>query len=113
RDIDAAVVLRETGHLAFAQDGNAQLVEPAGQDALEVALQQRQPIVAAGGEVADVHRDPGERLHLYRLPLGEETIDDTALVQHLDGAGVQTSGARARSEEHTSELQSRENLVCR
>ena len=95
RDIDATVVLRETGHLAFAQDGNAQLVEPAGQDALEVALQQRQPIVVAGREVADVHRDPSERLHLHRLPLGEEAIDDTALVQHLDGAGVQTSGARA------------------
>src|SRR5436309_11267918 len=27
--------------------------------------------------------------------------------------GVSGSGARARSEEHTSELQSRENLVCR
>ncbi len=81
--------MRETGHLAFAQDGNAQLVEPAGQDALEVALQQRHPIVVAGGEVADVHRDPSERLHLHRLPLCEEAIDDTALVQHLDGAGVQ------------------------
>src|SRR5204862_5546864 len=40
-------------------------------------------------------RDPSERLHLHRLALGEEPIDDTALVQHLDGAGVQTSGARA------------------
>src|SRR5690606_39729530 len=28
-------------------------------------------------------------------------------------AGGETSGAVARSEEHTSELQSRENLVCR
>src|SRR6266700_462546 len=63
--------------------------------ALRTALQQRHPIVVAGGEVADVHRDPSERLHLHRLPLGEEAIDDTALVQHLDGAGVQTSGARA------------------
>src|ERR1700716_124374 len=95
RNVDAAVVLRETGHLALAQDRNAQLIEPAGQDALEVALQQRHPIVVAGGEIADVHRDPSKRLHLHRLPLGEEAIDDTALVQHLDGAGVQTSRARA------------------
>src|SRR5207302_11120530 len=29
------------------------------------------------------------------------------------GAGTRPPGARARSEEHTSELQSRENLVCR
>src|SRR6202022_4817849 len=90
-----AVVLRETGHVAFAQDGNAQLVKPSGQDALEVALQQRHPIVVAGGEVADVHPDPSERLHLHRLPLGEEAIYDTALVQDLDGAGGQTSEARA------------------
>ena len=62
RDVDAAVVLRETGHLTFAQDRHPQLVDPAGQDALEVALQQRQPVVVAGGEVADVQRDPGERL---------------------------------------------------
>jgi hypothetical protein len=60
-----------------------------------VALQQRHPIVVAGGEVADVQRDTSERLHLHRFPLGEEAIDDTALIQHFDGAGVQTSGARA------------------
>src|SRR5436309_12504654 len=29
------------------------------------------------------------------------------------GAGVERRGHRRRSEEHTSELQSRENLVCR
>src|SRR5207253_6433582 len=83
RDIDAAVVLRETGHLAFAQDGNAQLVEPAGQDALEPALQQRHPIVVAGGEVADGHRDPSERLYLRRLSLRDGALDATALGHHL------------------------------
>src|SRR5690606_41838629 len=36
----------------------------------------------------------------------------TAAEQQLDQAGPATRGA-ARSEEHTSELQSRENLVCR
>ena len=49
----------------------------------------------AGGEVADVQRDPGERLDLHRLPLREEPIGDAALIEHLDGARVQTAGARA------------------
>src|SRR5207302_7888333 len=39
-----------------------------------------------------------------REPLGVETRQQRAVVPH---------GARLRSEEHTSELQSRENLVCR
>jgi len=49
----------------------------------------------AGGEVADVQRDPGERLDLHRLPLREEPIGDAALIEHLDRARVQTAGARA------------------
>src|SRR5690606_41839425 len=32
---------------------------------------------------------------------------------HRDGLTAAQTGARPRSEEHTSELQSRENLVCR
>jgi hypothetical protein len=91
----SAVVLRETRHLALAQDGNAQLIEPAGQDALEAALQQRHPVGMAGGEIADLQQHPGEYLHLRCLSLGEKAIDDTALIQHLDGAGVQAAGARA------------------
>jgi hypothetical protein len=39
-----------------------QLADPGGQYALEVAQQQREPVVVASGEVADVQRDPGERL---------------------------------------------------
>ena len=30
-----------------------------------------------------------------RLPLREEPFGDAALIEHLDGAGVQTAGARA------------------
>src|SRR3712207_8677317 len=43
-----------------------------------------------------------ERLGLGQVP---EAI--------LDGAGVDPDAHRARSEEHTSELQSRQYLVCR
>ena len=57
--------------------------------------QQREPVVVAGGEVADVQRDPGEACDLHRLPLGEEPVGDAALIEHLDGARVQTAGARA------------------
>src|SRR6202035_364386 len=36
-----------------------------------------------------------ECLHLRRLSLGEKAISDATLVEHLDGAGVQTPRARA------------------
>src|SRR2546427_6466282 len=34
-------------------------------------------------------------------------------VKHLEGVGYPFAGTRERSEEHTSELQSQSNLVCR
>ena len=92
-DVDAGAVLREARHLAFADDGYSQLADPGGQDALEVALRQREPVVVAGGKVTDVQRDPGERLDLHRLPLREEPIGNTTLIEHLDGARVQAAGA--------------------
>src|SRR3712207_6946148 len=54
-------------------------------------------------------RPPGEHdvvAHLRRLDARTDRLDDTgALVTHQDRQG--------RSEEHTSELQSRQYLVCR
>ncbi len=85
-DIDAGVVLREAHHLAATKDRNPELSDPAGQDAFEVALPQRQSVVVAGGEVADVQRDPGEPLDLHHLPLREEAFRDATLIEHLDGA---------------------------
>jgi hypothetical protein len=35
-DVDAGVVLRETGHVTSAIDGHPELVDPAGQEALDV-----------------------------------------------------------------------------
>src|SRR5207237_823808 len=60
-DIDAGVVLSEAHHLAAAEDRNPELADPVSQDGLELALPQREPVVVAGGEVADVQGDPGER----------------------------------------------------
>ena len=95
RDVDAAIVLRETGHLAFAIDGHRQLADPAGQDALDVVLPQTERVVVPGGEVADVQRHSSEPRALRHLPLRQEPIGDATLIKHLDRARVQTAGARA------------------
>ena len=94
-DVDAGVVLREAHHLAAAKDRDPELVDPAGQDALEVALPEREQVVVAGGEVADVQEGPGVAHERMLLPRREESIRDAALIEHLDGAGVQTAGSRA------------------
>ena len=66
RDVDAGVVLREARHLTSAIDRHRQLADPVGQDALDVVLPQREPVVVARGEVADVERDHGEARDLHR-----------------------------------------------
>src|SRR4029453_6859889 len=43
-DPDAGVVLRDPSPLTFAVDGHRQLVDPAGQDALDVVLPQPEPV---------------------------------------------------------------------
>ena len=94
-DIDAGVVLREAHHLAATKDRNPELSDPVGQDALEVALPQREHVVVAGGEVADVQGDQGEPVRRDDLPRREEPFRDATLIEHLDGAGVQTPGSRS------------------
>ena len=58
-DVDAGAVLRETRHLTSAIDRHRQLADPAGQDALDVVLPQREPVVVPGGKVADVQTEFG------------------------------------------------------
>ena len=94
RDVDAAVVLREAGHITSAMDRHRQLTDPLGQDALDVVLPQPENVVVPGGEVADV-QGYVEVHDLMHLSLREESIGDAALVEDLDGACVQTAGARA------------------
>jgi hypothetical protein len=57
-DVDAGVVLRDTGHLMSAMDRHPQLADPAGQDALDVVLPQPEPVVV-----------PGEFLSFDRAPM--------------------------------------------
>src|SRR3712207_7506103 len=44
---------------------------------------------------------------------GAKSIDEVKLKLHEMGLSLKDSGPGARSEEHTSELQSRQYLVCR
>ena len=85
-DVDAGVVLREPRHLTSAVDRHRQLVDPAGQDALDVVLPEPEPVGMPGGKVADVQAGPGERRDLGHLSLREEPIGDSALIEDLDGA---------------------------
>ena len=94
-DIDAGVVLRETRHFDAAIDRHPELVDPAGEDPLDVVLPQPEPVGVAGGKAADVEMDPGKPGGLRLLPLGEEPIGDAALIEDLEGARMQTARARA------------------
>jgi hypothetical protein len=93
--VDGLVVLREAHHLVPPNDRDPELFDPARQDRLELALPQREYVVVAAGEVADVHRDPGEAERLNRVPRCQEPVRDATLIEHLDGAGVEPTGARS------------------
>jgi hypothetical protein len=93
-DVDAALVLSEPDHLVAAKDGNAELVDPLGQDAFDVALPEREHVVVPRGEVADVQRDQREARARVRLSRRDEPFGDAALIEHLDRAGVKTAGSR-------------------
>jgi hypothetical protein len=85
-DVHAGVVLREPRHLTSAIDRHRQLVDPAGQYALDVVLPQPEPVGVAGGKVADVQRDPGEARDLSHRSLRKEPISDSTLIENLDRA---------------------------
>ena len=90
-DVDPGVVLREARHLTPAMDRHRELVDPFGEQALDVDLPQREPVGVPSGEVADVQWRPCECRNLHRLSLRQEPIGDATLVEHLDGASVQAA----------------------
>jgi hypothetical protein len=55
----------------------------------------REAVVVPGGKVADVQRGQGEARDLHDLSLREEPIGNSALIEDLDRARVQTAGTRA------------------
>ncbi len=46
------------------------------------------------GSLADVELGPGKAGELEHLALAQEAVGDAALIEDLDGAGVQAAGAR-------------------
>src|SRR5690606_40520092 len=55
---------------------------------------------------------PRQKMHIDVCAIPSFDIEKRPLINHYDIV-VPTEGILVRSEEHTSELQSRENLVCR
>ncbi len=45
-----------------------------------------EPVWVPRGKVADVQRGPGECRDLRRLPLRQEPVGDSTLIEHLDSA---------------------------
>jgi hypothetical protein len=94
-DVDAGVVLRKGRHLTSPVDRHRQLLDPAGEYTLDVVLPQRKRVIVPGGKVADIQWNPGEPSDLHRLPLREEPIGNSSLIEDLDGARVKAAGTRA------------------
>jgi hypothetical protein len=68
-DVDTGAVLGDIRHLTSAIERYPQLVDPAGQYALDVVLPQRESVGMPGGKVAHVQTNLGEPGELRRLPL--------------------------------------------
>ena len=51
-----------------------------------LVLPEREPVVVARRKVADVERGHPEARDLHDLPLREEALRDSTLIEHLDGA---------------------------
>ena len=79
-------VLGKVRHLTSAIDRDPQLVDPGGEDAFDMALPQREPVVVAGWKVADVQTVQREAGDLHHLPLRKESLGDATLIEHLDRA---------------------------
>src|SRR6185503_19020600 len=56
RDVDAGLILREIRDRAPAMDRHAEFANPISQQALDMVLPQREPIIVPGWKVADVER---------------------------------------------------------
>src|SRR5260221_7033735 len=94
-DGDAGVVLGKARHLTTAIDRYRKLVDPGGEYALDALLPQREPVAVASRKVTNVERDHREGPDLSDLPLREEAICDSTLIEHLDRPRMQTACSRA------------------
>src|SRR5690606_41378007 len=97
--------LQAPAGLGIGHQGRQAFRPPHGQSAYRTELEDtalRARFLHAGGFETPDLKSPGQR----RLGRG-------LALAPIGTSGCQRRGAEKRSEEHTSELQSRENLVCR
>lgn len=77
-----------------AIDRHRKLADPVGQDALDVGLPEREKVVVASREIADVESGIREGCSPNHLPLRNKAMGDPALVENFDGPWVQTACAQ-------------------
>ncbi len=94
-NVDSGAVLGEARYLAFAIDRDAQFVDPAGQDSLDVVLPQCKSVRMSSGKIADIQPDLRESGDLRYLAARQKAIGDPPLIQYFDGAAMQSAGASA------------------
>src|SRR5690606_41124521 len=75
------------------------------------------PMVGVGGDAApaapfDQHSTAIEQIEQVIPAYGDPMVQQWPLQHKMQFTGAQLGQVGPRSEEHTSELQSRENLVC-
>lgn len=93
RDIDAGAVLRETRYCASAIDGDRQLADPRGEDALDVVPPQREPVVVLCAKSLFSKRSR-RNPRSGHLALHEEPIRDCGapIILRMDAAAMHAAG---------------------
>ncbi len=91
---DAGIVLRKSGQLAATIDRHRQFADPSGQNALDMLLPQRQPVIVPCRKIADIEPRDGKPGDLGDLPCREKPVDHAPLIENLERARAQPTGAR-------------------
>ena len=105
--VDAAAVLGEAGHLEPPLDRHTQLLDPAGQDPLNMVLPQAERVGVPRGKVAHVQRRVPEERRLDALALGEEPVGNPALIEDFDRPRVEAASTRAHQFRRRAALHNR------
>ena len=94
-DVNAAVALREATTSSPRRIGTRSSSIQAAKMRSKSRLPERKHVVVASGEVADIQLDVGEARGRMLLTGRDQPLRDAPLIEHLDGARVETTGARS------------------
>ena len=106
-NVDPAVVLGEASHFEPPMDRHTQLLDPAGQDPLNMVLPQAERVGVPGRKVAHVQRRIPEERRLDGLALGEEPVGNPALIEDFDRPRVEPARTRAHQLRRRAALHNR------